>query len=103
MLEEVTSRLGVDFYLREETLASSEATSDQVVLDFFDNHSCDRVFWLNTVRPLQTITDIQNFVIKSNDASWESSVSFNPALVHVVYDNKPLNFKWDSGLQGHKT
>ncbi len=98
MLEEVTSRLGVDFYLREETLASSEATSDQVVLDFFDNHSCDRVFWLNTVSPLQTITDIQNFVIKSNDASWESSVSFNPALVHVVYDNKPLNFKWDSGF-----
>jgi CMP-N-acetylneuraminic acid synthetase len=33
-LEEVASRQGVDFYLRNDDLASSHATSDQVVLDF---------------------------------------------------------------------
>ena len=36
-LEEVALRLGVNFYLRDEKLASSQATSDQVVLDFFNN------------------------------------------------------------------
>ena len=58
-LEEVTSRMGVDFYLRNEDLATSRATSDQVVLDFFDNNDGDRVFWVNTVCPLQTIGDIK--------------------------------------------
>jgi N-acylneuraminate cytidylyltransferase len=33
-LEDISLRMGVDFYLRPDHLASSEATSDQVVLDF---------------------------------------------------------------------
>ena len=42
-LEEVAIRLNVNFYLRDEKLASSKATSDQVVLDFFNNIDGDRV------------------------------------------------------------
>ena len=68
-LEEVSSKIGVDFYLRRNKLASSEATSDQVVLDFFENIDGDRVFWLNTVSPLQTINDIKNFVNKAQEVN----------------------------------
>jgi CMP-N-acetylneuraminic acid synthetase len=98
MLEEVTSRMDVDFYLRKEDLASSQATSDQVVLDFFDNNDGDRVFWVNTVSPLQTIGDIKNFVNIGQEVNWESGVSINPSQVHVLFGNDPLNFKWDDGF-----
>ena len=97
-LEEVTSRMGVDFYQRNEDLASSHATSDQVVLDFFDNNDGDRVFWLNTVSPLQTIGDIENFVKIGQEANWKSGVSINPTRVHVLFRNNPLNFKWEDGF-----
>jgi len=97
-LEEVASRVGVDFYLRNEDLASSHATSDQVVLDFFNNNNGDRVFWVNTVSPLQTIGDIKNFVSIGQEVNWKSGVSINSSLVHVFFKNDPLNFKWESGF-----
>ena len=98
MLEEVASRMGVQFYLRKEALASSQATSDQVVLDFFDNNDGDRVFWVNTVSPLQTINDIKNLVGIAQQANWRSGVSINSTQVHVLFDNHPLNFEWRNGF-----
>ena len=97
-LEEVALRLGVNFYLRDEKLASSQATSDQVVLDFFNNIEGNRLFWLNTVSPLQTIGDIKNFVSLSQDSIWKSSVSVNTSSVHAVYKDNPLNFEWIRGF-----
>ena len=97
-LEEVSSRLGVDFYLRSDDLASSEATSDQVVLDFFQNNSGSKVFWVNTVSPLQTIGDIQNFVKIANKDNWTSGVTFNSSQVHALFDDNPLNFQWVNGF-----
>ena len=37
-LEEISNKHGVNFYLRSSDLASSYATSDQVVLDFLNNY-----------------------------------------------------------------
>ena len=97
-LEEISIKLGVEFYLREKTLASSNATSDQVVLDFFENNEGDKVFWVNTVSPLQTITDITNFVQIFEADNLSSAVSINSNQVHAVYEDCPLNFDWKSGF-----
>ena len=97
-LESVVMKYGIDFYLREPKLASSEATSDQVVLDFFDNNDVERLFWFNTVSPLQTIEDIKQFVNASFESDWKSGVSISPAQVHVVYENEPLNYDWKNGF-----
>ena len=97
-LEEVASKYGVNFYLRSKYLASSQATSDQVVLDFINHHEGDQFYWLNTVSPLQTISDIKNFVNISEENNWESGVTFNKSQVHLVYDNAPLNFQWKNGF-----
>lgn len=97
-LEEISIKLGVEFYLREKTLASSNATSDQVVLDFFEHNEGDKVFWVNTVSPLQTITDITNFVQIFEADNLSSAVSINSNQVHAVYEDCPLNFDWKSGF-----
>ena len=97
-LEEISTKLGVEFYLREKTLASSDATSDQVVLDFFEKNEGDKIFWVNTVSPLQTIADITNFVQMFEADNLSSAVSINSTQVHAVYEDCPLNFDWKSGF-----
>ena len=97
-LEEISNKHGVNFYLRSSDLASSDATSDQVVLDFLNNYEGEKFFWVNTVSPLQTISDIQNFVKTAKDDSWKSGVSYSLSQVHAMYDGNPLNFQWENGF-----
>ena len=97
-LRKVAKKLGADFYLRDESLATSSATSDQVVFDFIGQNEGQRLFWVNTASPLQTIGDIQNFVYQAKDPVWASSVSINSSQVHLMYQGTPLNFEWNSGF-----
>ena len=97
-LEEISDKHGVNFYLRPSDLASSDATSDQVVLDFLNNYEGKKFFWVNTVSPLQTISDIQNFVKTAMEDSWKSGVSYTLSQVHAMYDGNPLNFQWENGF-----
>jgi len=97
-LEKVADRFGIDFYLRSDQLASSAATSDQLVLDFFEHYQAERVFWLNTVSPLQTVEDIVAFFKISQDSAWRSGVSGNNSLVHSFFNSMPLNFDWGGGF-----
>ena len=97
-LEEISRRLGVDFYLRSNELATSAATSDQVVFDFLDHHEGEKVFWVNTASPLQTISDIKNFVKVSDAENWSSGISYNLSQVHAIFNEKPLNFNWKNGF-----
>ena len=97
-LEEISLRIGVDFYLRPSNLGSSEATSDQVVLDFFENNKGSKVFWLNTVSPLQTIGDIKNFVKIADDDNWKSGITYSAMQVHALLGDQPLNFQWENGF-----
>lgn len=98
-LEKTTSKLDIDIYIRDPHLASSDATSDQVVLDFFQNHDqADTVTWVNTASPLQTIGDIKNFSKITKNKSWKSGVSTNLSRVHTFYKDEPLNFNWGNGF-----
>ncbi len=97
-LESVVSKFGIDFYLRESELASSEATSEMVVLDFFKKYNCDRVFWLNTVSPLQTLGDIETFFRKTLDHNASSSVAVSKHQVHINFKGKPLNYDWNQNF-----
>jgi CMP-N-acetylneuraminic acid synthetase len=97
-LESVVKKFGIDFYLRESQLASSEATSEMVVLDFFKQYNCDRVFWLNTVSPLQTINDIKNFFNQTIDDNASSSVAVSKNQVHATFKGEPINYEWDQNF-----
>ena len=97
-LESVVKKFGIDFYLRESQLASSEATSEMVVLDFFKQYNCDRVFWLNTVSPLQTINDIKNFFNQTIDDNASSSVAVSKHQVHATFKGEPINYEWDQNF-----
>ena len=93
-LENAVNNYDVDFYLRDSELASSEATSEMVVLDFLKKFKCNRVFWLNTVSPLQTLADIENFFYKSVESNCPSSVAVTKHQVHANFKDLPINYEW---------
>jgi len=98
LLEKVSEEYGIKFHHRDVNLANSDVTSDQVVFDFFNTFNCSNLFWLNTVSPLQTIEDIQNFVRTSKKQGWKSGVSYSPSYVHSFHENTPINFEWSGGF-----
>ena len=98
LLEKVSEEYGIKFHHRDVNLANSDVTSDQVVFDFFNTFNCSNLFWLNTVSPLQTIEDIQNFVRTSKKQDWKSGVSYSPSYVHSFHENTPINFEWSGGF-----
>lgn len=93
-LENEVSQYSIDFYLRAPELASSEATSEMVVLDFLKKYDCHRLFWLNTVSPLQTINDIKNFFHLTVDNNYSSSVAVTSHQVHANFNQLPINYDW---------
>jgi len=94
-LENFAKKYKIKFYLRKKTLASADATSDQVVLDFMENVKCKNLFWVNTASPLSKKEDIVNFVnICNNQDKLQSAVSVNSKKVHTLVEGKPLNFDW---------
>ena len=97
-LHKMAKKFGIDFYLRSQKLANSSATSDQLILDFFQNNRVDRVFWLNTASPLQTVNDIKRFVLNFVKKSLISSVSANNVGFHAYYKNIPINFNRKNGF-----
>lgn len=97
-LKKVANKFGIDFYLRSSALANSHATSDQLVLDFFQNYKTDRVFWVNTASPLQTVHDIKKFVLNFVKKSLVSSVSANNVRFHAYYKDTPINFDKKNGF-----
>ena len=97
-LESAASQLGIEFYLRPSDLASSDATSEMVVLDFFEKYDCDRVFWLNTVSPLQTLHDINRFFSHTINENCPSSVAVTTHQVHANFNQLPLNYSWDENF-----
>ena len=97
-LKKIANNFGVDFYLRSPSLAGPTATSDRLVLDFFQNNKIDRLFWVNTASPLQTISDIKKFVFNFINKSLISSVSGNNFKRHAYYKNTPINFNRKNGF-----
>ena len=91
---EFAAMAGLEWGKKKEIGGVYAPSNDLERIDFFNNNICERVFWLNTASPLQTLSDIINFVNKAEDIKWQSSISVNSKLVHSVFNSHPLNFNW---------
>jgi len=94
--QDISDKYSIDFFLREEKYANSKATSEMVVNNFLDNFDCENLFWLNTASPLSTIDDIKTSVSTFQDSDCNSLVSSFSLKNHAMFDNNPLNFKFNS-------
>ena len=92
LLQEISEHYSAEFYLRPKHLGSSETKSDDAVFDFIQKHPCDIVAWVNPISPLQTGEEVRNVVQHFLDEDLDSLITVKNEHVHVVYENKPINF-----------
>src|SRR5581483_12350131 len=52
---ELARRLGVEFYLRDQALASHDATSEHFVKDFLERIACEVLFQITPTSPFLTV------------------------------------------------
>lgn len=90
--EQISNSYNLDYFMRKETLSSSEAKSDDVVYDFLENHKCDYIVWFNAIAPLQTIKDINGFVNSLVKNNFDSLFSIKTEYVQALFKKSPLNF-----------
>lgn len=88
----IAKRYGVEFYLRPPELGSSEARSDEVVLDFMEKIPGDITVWVNSTSPLQTGEEVRAAVEHFQTDKLDSLITVCEEQVHCLYDGRPLNF-----------
>ena len=93
VFHKIANRYEVEFYKRPEHLGSSITKSDDVVLDFMQNHSAEAVVWVNPIAPLQTGKEIREAVEYFQKEQLDSLITVKDEQVHCIYQGKPVNFE----------
>lgn len=88
----ISDEYGVEFYKRPEHLGSSETKSDDVVLDFMNNHPSDVVAWVNSISPLQNGEIIRDVIQHFLEENLDSLITVKNEQVHCAYQGNPVNF-----------
>ena len=94
-LNDIAEKHSVEIYIRPIELASDHASSDQVVLDFFENFQPKSLYWVNTASPLSQVDDIMRVFQAFEKADSCSVISVNSRAVHACCAEKPVNFSYE--------
>ena len=83
---------GVGFHQRPAELGNNQATSEQFVLEFLQQHECDFVFQVHSIAPMLTVEEITRFVGEMATDRYDSLLSYEPIQIECALEGKPLNF-----------
>jgi len=83
---------GVEYYKREENLASDTAKQDEFNYDFMKNTNCEVVVMVNPVSPLIESCDIDDAIDYFEHANIDTLISVKKEQLHAFYQGKSLNF-----------
>tara|TARA_Y100001978_G_C23607653_1_gene391947 strand:- start:172 stop:879 length:708 start_codon:yes stop_codon:yes gene_type:complete len=95
LFKQIAFKNGVDFFLRDAKLGSSDTKSDEVILNFINKFKCDYIVWFNAIAPLQQIEDIQNFAKELLTNKFQSLFAVRNQHIQTLYENQPLNFSYE--------
>ena len=94
----------VQFLLRDQNLASDDATTDVVVDFLFKKFPlCESILWVNSVSPLQITQDIKDCGIRLNDPKVDCVMAVNTLYQHCCLAGKPLNFDPNNAFEATQT
>ena len=95
LFKKISDKYNIQFYLRKKKYGSSNTKSDTVVNDFFSNHECDILVWVNPIAPLiqaHEISGAVKFFIQNN---LNSLITVHKKFAHSLIGSKPINFKFN--------
>ena len=93
---EIALAEGVQFHQRPEHLGGHHATSEEYILEFLENHTCDYVFQVHSIAPLLTAEQVQGFVRAMLQSDKDVYLSAVLERIECMLGDIPLNFSFDS-------
>lgn len=94
IFREIASKCRIDFYQRDAYLGSSDTKSDDVVMDYFNNHSdADILVWVNSISPFQTASEVQDVINYFIENELDSLITVEDKQVHCDFEGKPVNYE----------
>ncbi len=90
--ENLAEEEGVRFHPRPADLADHNATSEQFVAEFLQNHSCDFLFQVHSIAPLLTTTDLRLFATEMQKGDYDVLLSVVDEPLEAFCRGVPVNF-----------
>lgn len=84
------------FHQRPEALGNDQATSEQYIYEFLQQHVCDWIFQVHSIAPLLSAPDIRQFVDFAVSSSHDAVLSFVPEQIECAMAGAPVNFTFDA-------
>jgi CMP-N-acetylneuraminic acid synthetase len=94
--ESLAADEGVLFHKRPAELAGDQATSEDYVAEFFDQHECDYLFQVHSIAPLLTVSEIRSFARALVADGHDVGLSVVNYQLECLLDGSPVNFSFDA-------
>lgn len=92
----VASDEGVNFHKRPPALAGNQATSEDYVAEFLEEHDCEYLFQIHSIAPLLTVTEIRQFVELLAADGKDVGLSVVNHQLECLFAGGPVNFNFDT-------
>lgn len=89
---EIAAEEGVRFHHRPEALGNNDATSEQFVAQFLQQHPCDFVVQVHSIAPLLTPREVREFVEHLRTSDLDCLLSADLVQIECAFRDKPVNF-----------
>tara|TARA_A100001011_G_scaffold400789_1_gene518862 strand:- start:10323 stop:11018 length:696 start_codon:yes stop_codon:yes gene_type:complete len=101
--KEIALENGIEYYDREPFNASSDAKSDEVVLETIEKINSKNIFWINITHPFTQISTIQKAfeILNLPDSKFDSVFTSHDWFGHASFNEKldqPINYKLDNSF-----
>lgn len=85
---------GVHFHKRPAALGSNEATSEQYVAEFLEQHRCDFVVQVHSIAPLLSVAEVRSFVNALRAKPVDCLLSVDEIRLECAFRDEPVNFSY---------
>jgi CMP-N-acetylneuraminic acid synthetase len=92
----VADNEGVSFHKRPPELAGNQATSEDYVAEFLEQHDCEYLFQVHSIAPLLTVTEIRQFVEALAAEGKDVGLSVVNHQLECLCAGDPVNFNFDT-------
>jgi CMP-N-acetylneuraminic acid synthetase len=92
----VAERNSVSFHQRPEQLGDANATSEQFVQEFLEQHECENLIQVHSIAPLLTSGEVKGFVETFKNSEFDVLLSCIEDQIEVAYKDSPVNFTFSS-------
>ena len=101
--KEIALENGIEYYDRKPFNASSNAKSDEVVLEVIEKTNAKNIFWINITNPFTQISTIQKAfqILNLHDDKFDSVFTSHDWLGHASYNqtlDEPINYKLENSF-----